>query len=276
MYKLDVLVQGYPGKSVCHGGLGWSTIALLRGEGRVILIDVGAFGVRKELEKQLAARGVAAGQVTDVVLTHAHYDHSVNYTLFPAATVWIGRASAARVRGVPLGFNPLPEHDPEAHLRAHPSRRQPPRWPSAVDGGKDRAEADETARLGRRLAAAGRALGEDGAAAATAAEAPAGLPQPAGAGPGGDGRHLLRAADGVPVERPGKDGHLLVVLGPPALPGVDRGRGVRGVLARGAAGLRRPARHRLDVAGAGRGDGQGPARRGKKPGPIRRTGASAG
>ena len=32
MYKLDVLVQGYPGKSVCHGGLGWSTIALLRGQ----------------------------------------------------------------------------------------------------------------------------------------------------------------------------------------------------------------------------------------------------
>ena len=109
MYKLDVLVQGYPGKSVCHGGLGWSTIALLRGEGRVILIDVGAFGVRKELEKQLAGRGVAAGQVTDVVLTHAHYDHSVNYTLFPGATVWIGRAELEWARGVPPGFNPLPE-----------------------------------------------------------------------------------------------------------------------------------------------------------------------
>ena len=55
MYELDVLVQSYPGKSVCHGGLGWSTIALLRGEGRVILIDVGAFGVGKELEKRPAA-----------------------------------------------------------------------------------------------------------------------------------------------------------------------------------------------------------------------------
>jgi glyoxylase-like metal-dependent hydrolase (beta-lactamase superfamily II) len=109
MYKLDVLVQGYPGKSVCHGGLGWSTIALLRGEGRVILIDVGAFGVRKELEKQLAARGVSADAVTDVVLTHAHYDHSVNYTLFPSATVWIGRTELEWAREVPPGFNPLPE-----------------------------------------------------------------------------------------------------------------------------------------------------------------------
>ena len=109
MYKLDVLVQGYPGKSVCHGGLGWSTVALLRGEGRTILIDVGAFGVRKELEKQLAAQGVSAAEVTDVVLTHAHYDHSVNYTLFPAATVWIGRTELEWARDVPPGFNPLPE-----------------------------------------------------------------------------------------------------------------------------------------------------------------------
>lgn len=23
-YELDILVQGYPGKSVCHDGLGWS------------------------------------------------------------------------------------------------------------------------------------------------------------------------------------------------------------------------------------------------------------
>lgn len=109
MYRLDVLVQGYPGKSVCHGGLGWSTIAMLRGEGRVILIDVGAFGVRKELEKQLAAHGVSPGDVTDVVLTHAHYDHSVNYTLFPDATVWIGRVELEWARDVPPGFNPLPE-----------------------------------------------------------------------------------------------------------------------------------------------------------------------
>jgi hypothetical protein len=63
------------------------------------------------------------------------------------------------------------------------------------------------------------------------------------------------------------DGHLLVLLGAPALPGVGRGRSVRGVLARGAAGLRRPSRHRLDVAGAGRGDGQGAAGRGGKTGP---------
>jgi hypothetical protein len=23
-YEIDILVQGYPGKTVCHGGLGWT------------------------------------------------------------------------------------------------------------------------------------------------------------------------------------------------------------------------------------------------------------
>jgi len=109
MYSLDVLVQGYPGKSVCHGGLGWSTIALLRGGGRTALIDVGSFSVRPELKKQLDARGVDPLAVTDVILTHAHWDHSVNYTLFPNATVHIGKTEMDWATQVPVGFNPLPE-----------------------------------------------------------------------------------------------------------------------------------------------------------------------
>jgi len=38
-YDVDIVIQGYPGKSVCHGGLGWSSVVLLRGHGRVALID---------------------------------------------------------------------------------------------------------------------------------------------------------------------------------------------------------------------------------------------
>ena len=109
MYTLDVLVQGFPGKAVCHGGLGWSTVSLIRGGGRVVLLDVGAFGVRRELLGQLLACGVAPGDVTDVVLTHAHYDHAVNFTLFPTATVWIGDAELAWAARQAPGFNPLPE-----------------------------------------------------------------------------------------------------------------------------------------------------------------------
>jgi len=122
MHRLDVLIQGYPGKSLCHGGLGWSTIALIRGGGRTILVDVGAFAVRPEFGRQLKAADCAPESVTDVVLTHAHWDHAVNYTLFPNAHVWIGRAEMDWARDVPTGFNPLPElyvQDLARHPRLH-------------------------------------------------------------------------------------------------------------------------------------------------------------
>lgn len=122
MYQIDVLIQGYPGKSLCHGALGWSTVALLRGGGRTILIDVGSFAVRSELGRQLQAAGCPPGSVTDVVLTHAHWDHSVNYTLFPNAEIWIGRAEMDWATSVPTGFNPLPElyvQDLARHPRLH-------------------------------------------------------------------------------------------------------------------------------------------------------------
>jgi glyoxylase-like metal-dependent hydrolase (beta-lactamase superfamily II) len=109
VYRTDILIQGYPGKSLCHGGLGWSTIALLRGAGRTILIDVGAFAIRPEFARQLKAAAVTPESVTDVVLTHAHWDHSVNYTLFPNAAVWIGRVEMDWATSTPAGFNPLPE-----------------------------------------------------------------------------------------------------------------------------------------------------------------------
>jgi N-acyl homoserine lactone hydrolase len=109
MYEVDVLIQGFPGKAVCHGGLGWSTVTLLRTDKRMVLVDVGAFGVRRELSKQLRARNVDPAAITDVVLTHAHYDHSVNFTLFPNATVWIGEEELAWASSQAPGFDPLPE-----------------------------------------------------------------------------------------------------------------------------------------------------------------------
>jgi N-acyl homoserine lactone hydrolase len=109
MYHIDVLIQGFPGRAVCHGGLGWSTIALLRSDTRKILVDVGAFGIRKPLERQLKSVGVAASDITDVVLTHAHYDHAVNFVLFERATVWIGAEELAWAAAQPPRFDPLPE-----------------------------------------------------------------------------------------------------------------------------------------------------------------------
>ena len=108
-YELDIVVQGYPGKSVCHGGLGWSTIALLRGEGHVALIDVGSFSQRGPIRERLAAHGISLEQVTDVILTHSHWDHSVNWVMFPNATTWIGADELAWATAQPWGHNTVPE-----------------------------------------------------------------------------------------------------------------------------------------------------------------------
>lgn len=101
-YTVDLLVQGFPGKSLENGGLGWSAVVLLRGRGRVILVDTGSFSVRRTLLARLAERGIARQDVTDVLLTHAHYDHMMNWTLFPAASVAIGGAELDHALAEPI------------------------------------------------------------------------------------------------------------------------------------------------------------------------------
>lgn len=108
-YQIDILVHGYPGKSVCHGSLGWSSIVLLRGHGRVALIDVGAFGVRHLLQSKLKDLGLSPEDVTDVILTHSHYDHSINWTLFAHATIHIGGEELDWSLTAPWGRTPVPE-----------------------------------------------------------------------------------------------------------------------------------------------------------------------
>lgn len=107
--SIDVLVNGYPGRSVCHGGLGWSTVALVRAAGRVALIDAGSFGMRRLVIDRLARLGLAPRDVTDLILTHAHHDHAVNWPLFKDARIVIGREELAWSLTVPWGETPVPE-----------------------------------------------------------------------------------------------------------------------------------------------------------------------
>jgi len=51
-YDIDIVVQGFPGKSVCHGGLGWSTVVLLRTKDRVLVVDTGNVSMRTMLVKR--------------------------------------------------------------------------------------------------------------------------------------------------------------------------------------------------------------------------------
>src|SRR6516162_7343509 len=102
-YNIEILVQGYPGKTVCHGGLGWSTIVLLKGHGKVALIDTGGFGVRKIIAERLAHHGLKPSDVTDLLVTHAHHDHCINWTLFAHARIVIGGSELAWAVKEPWG-----------------------------------------------------------------------------------------------------------------------------------------------------------------------------
>ena len=108
-WDIDIIVSGFPGKAVCHGGLGWSTIVLMRGHGRVALVDVGTFGMRNLLIAGLKRRGLVPADVTDVILTHSHHDHSINWVLFSHARIVIGAVELAWSLGEPWGETPVPE-----------------------------------------------------------------------------------------------------------------------------------------------------------------------
>jgi len=72
---------------------------LIRGHGRNILFDSGFYRgtwgerfnvsdfMRPDQAVQLA--GVAATEVTDIIISHAHWDHMGGIDLFPNATIWI-------------------------------------------------------------------------------------------------------------------------------------------------------------------------------------------
>ncbi len=108
-YDIDIVVQGFPGKSVCHGGLGWSTVVLLGAHGRIALIDTGSFGMRPMLLKRFQDRGIKPADVTDLLLTHSHHDHSVNWVLFPHARIVLGADELQWSLTVPWGETPVPE-----------------------------------------------------------------------------------------------------------------------------------------------------------------------
>ena len=64
-----------------------STVTLILDGGRVIVVDPGMVSGRTALLGALATHGPSPDQVTDVVFSHHHPDHTVNAALFPRATI---------------------------------------------------------------------------------------------------------------------------------------------------------------------------------------------
>jgi glyoxylase-like metal-dependent hydrolase (beta-lactamase superfamily II) len=77
--------------------------------GKTILVDAGCYRPRtlKRIDladfvrpdKALERLGIKPEQVTDVIITHMHWDHAEGVDLFPMARVWIQRAEYAATAG---------------------------------------------------------------------------------------------------------------------------------------------------------------------------------
>ncbi len=63
------------------------TVTLIMDSGAVIVVDPGMVASREALLAALASHGPGAPDVTDVVFSHHHPDHTVNAALFPAARI---------------------------------------------------------------------------------------------------------------------------------------------------------------------------------------------
>jgi glyoxylase-like metal-dependent hydrolase (beta-lactamase superfamily II) len=80
--RLDVLVEGYARLPHVAG-----TVSLVRDAGRVVVVDPGMVADRELILRPLRELGVAPEDVTDVVLSHHHLDHTLNVALFPVVPV---------------------------------------------------------------------------------------------------------------------------------------------------------------------------------------------
>jgi glyoxylase-like metal-dependent hydrolase (beta-lactamase superfamily II) len=77
--QLDVVSIGYADERVA------STVVLIRDDDAVVIVDPGMVADRRVLLDKLAHFDLAPGDVTDVVFSHHHPDHTINAALFERA-----------------------------------------------------------------------------------------------------------------------------------------------------------------------------------------------
>ena len=105
-FPLAELVMGAPQDARIDIAM---VVWLVRGGGHVVLFDSGfhrdkwlkEFTITDYLrpDEAVALAGVGAAEVTDVVISHAHWDHVGGIDLFPRAVVWIQRQEYAYYTG---------------------------------------------------------------------------------------------------------------------------------------------------------------------------------
>ena len=103
----QVLLSGVPVSSN-RGALGWSSVCLVRAEQRLLLFDTGSYGDRSLLLETLREQNVRPEEITDLFLSHFHYDHVLNYDLFDNAVVHLSAIEYDYVQN--RGFKAAGDH----------------------------------------------------------------------------------------------------------------------------------------------------------------------
>lgn len=88
---LRILLAGVPGVTD-RGWLGYCTVALFPLEDGWALFDTGHYSDRRLLLDALRKANVSPDDIRHVVLSHLHFDHSLNLPLFRNAQVYLSRA----------------------------------------------------------------------------------------------------------------------------------------------------------------------------------------
>jgi glyoxylase-like metal-dependent hydrolase (beta-lactamase superfamily II) len=82
--EVDVLFEGYIRS---EGSRVASTVSLIRDGRATIIVDPGLVPSHDSILGPLATLGIEAEDVTDLVFSHHHPDHTVNAALFPSARI---------------------------------------------------------------------------------------------------------------------------------------------------------------------------------------------
>ncbi|MEN1967890.1 MBL fold metallo-hydrolase [Lentibacillus sp. N15] len=95
IHDIKPLFDGFPGQTG-RGFLGWSSAYLIQVKGdqtiKSFLYDTGGYNERKQLSQVLRKHSVKEKEIDGVILSHLHFDHAVNWTFFPQATIYIHKA----------------------------------------------------------------------------------------------------------------------------------------------------------------------------------------
>jgi len=81
MPNVYVLTSGYVGERVA------STVSLIEAERALIVVDPGMVSSRSVILDPIAKLGHRVEDITDVIISHHHPDHTINIALFPNARV---------------------------------------------------------------------------------------------------------------------------------------------------------------------------------------------